>query len=195
MVEADAAVARSPLAGWTDAFAALPSVVQIAEVPFLIQLNVRVDPSGAAATRIGAAIGVELPTVACTAVRSERRQVLWLGPDEWLVLGEPGDVTLERDLRTALGADAGGVTDVCAQRTTLTLSGPAALEVLARGCSIDLHRQVAPAGTCVQTLLARTGVTIVVVDDTATRFLLLVRSSFADYLAAWLVDACAELQH
>jgi sarcosine oxidase subunit gamma len=45
----------------------------------------------------------------------------------------------------------------------------------------------------VQTLLAQTGVTILVRDETSSDFLLLVRSSFAEYFAAWLIDACAEL--
>ena len=65
--------------------------------------------------------------------------------------------------------------------------------MLARGCAVDLDPRVAPAGTCVQTLLARAGVTIVVRDERAGEFLLLVRASFAAYLAAWLVDACTEL--
>jgi sarcosine oxidase subunit gamma len=45
----------------------------------------------------------------------------------------------------------------------------------------------------VQTLLARSGVTIIVRDDSASRFSLLVRASFAGYLADWLVDAATDL--
>jgi sarcosine oxidase subunit gamma len=42
----------------------------------------------------------------------------------------------------------------------------------------------------VQTLLARTGIILQVTGaDSVT---LLVRSSFAEYLAAWLSDACVE---
>ena len=191
----------SPLAEWTDAFAALPRIVRLAEVPFCVQLNLRLAAGGPAAQRVGQVLGGPLPTEPSTAKRYDTRDVLWLGPNEWLVLAEadPGaaaeraQTSIEAALRTAIGADDGAITDVSGQRTVLSLSGPAAAEVLAHGCAIDLHPQVAPAGTCVQTLLARTGVTIVVRDDSATRFVLLVRASFADYLARWLVDACAEV--
>ena len=51
---------------------------------------------------------------------------------------------------------------------------------------------MAPRGTCVQTLLALAGVVLVVRDDTASDFWILVRSSYARYLAGWIVDACTE---
>ena len=198
------AMPRSPLEGWGTAFARLPGQVRIAEVPFLTQLDLRIAPEGAAATAVGRALGGELPVAPCTSTRGTSArgtssrigdvEVLWLGPDEWLVLAAPwrqrelGDL-----LRTAIGGEHGAVVDVSAQRTALSLSGPAAREVLARGCAIDLDPRIAPAGTCVQTLLARTALTIVVRDERASEFLLLVRASFAQYLAAWLVDACTDL--
>lgn len=185
---------HSPLEGWSAAFARLPGDVRIAEIPFLTQLDLRVEPDGPAAEAVGKALDGELPTVPCTASRIGDVEVLWLGPDEWLVLAEPcRQRELEDLLRTAIGDEHGAVVDISAQRTALSLSGPAAREVLARGCALDLDPRVAPAGTCVQTLLARTGVTIVVRDERASEFLLLVRASFAEYLAAWLVDDCTDL--
>jgi sarcosine oxidase subunit gamma len=122
-------------------------------------------------------------------------EVLWLGPDEWLVLAPAGqEKALATSLREAIGGAVGAVTDVSAQRTALELTGPQVREVLARGCSIDLYPGVSPIGTCVQTLLAQTGAVIVVRDETASDFLVLVRASFAQYLASWLVDACAEVR-
>ncbi len=190
---------RSPLEGWNAEFARLTGDVRIAEVPFLAQLNLRVEPGGRAAAAAGKSLGGALPAEPCTASRSSAGgigdvEVLWLGPDEWLVLagpGRPGE--LENLLRAAIGDCGGAVTDVSAQRTALSLSGSAAREVLARGCAIDLDPRVAPAGTCVQTRVARADVTIVVRDERPGEFLLLVRASFAQYLAAWLLDACTEL--
>lgn len=190
---------RSPLAGWAAAFARLPDGVRITEIPFLTQLSLRVEPDGPGAVAVGKSLGGELPAEPCTATRSTAPsagdvEALWLGPDEWLILAGPGrQGELEDLLRAAIGDSPGAVTDVSAQRTALSLSGPAARAVLARGCAIDLDPRVAPAGTCVQTLLARAGVTIVVRDERGGEFLLLVRASFADYLAAWLIDACTEL--
>jgi sarcosine oxidase subunit gamma len=198
-VTAELITPRSPLEGWNAAFACLSGDVRITEIPFLAQLDLRVEPGGRGAAAVGKSLGGELPAEPCTASRSSAGgigdvEVLWLGPDEWLVLAGPGrQGELEDLLRAAIGDSGGAVTDVSAQRTALSLSGPAAREVLARGCAIDLDPRVAPAGTCVQTRVARAGVTIVVRDERAGEFLLLVRASFAQYLAAWLLDACTEL--
>jgi len=168
---------RSPLGDYTDAFAVLP--------------NLRVDPDSAAAAPIGKALCGPLPTVPCTASRLGDADVLWLGPDEWLLLADPGQQqVLAATLRDAIGEEDGYVTDVSAQRTAVALTGPKVREVLASGCSIDLHPKATPLGSCVQALLAQTGV---VRDEDAAGFLLLVWASFAGYFADWLVDACTEL--
>jgi sarcosine oxidase subunit gamma len=105
------------------------------------------------------------------------RTVLWLGPDEWLVLGGH-----EEDYPEAAAA-----VDVSANRVALELSGPDAAEVLAQGCSLDLHPSVFAPGSCAQTLLARAQVILVRPEE--RRFLVLVRPSYAPYLRAWLADA------
>lgn len=190
---ADFSRRRSPLARYGTALAGLPIVVQ--ERPFLCQLNVRVDPDSVEAERVAKALGGVLPIVPCTAVRLDEVEVLWLGPDEWLLVAPGVDrEALTATVRDAIGSGDGAVTDVSAQRTALQLTGPLVREVLARGCSIDLHPAATPAGSCVQTLLAQTGVILVVREETASDILVLVRASFAEYLADWLIDACTELR-
>ena len=189
---ADIASRHSPLAGRSGELAGLP--IGARELPFLTQLNVRLDATSPAAIAVAAVLGGPLPTVPCTASRFGEFEVLWLGPDEWLVLAPPGrETSLAAGLREAIGSCDGAVTDVSAERAALELTGAHVREVLARGCSIDLHPKVTPIGSCVQTLVARTGVVIVVHDDSASDFLVLVRASFADYLASWLIDACTEV--
>ena len=95
-------------------------------------------------------------------------------------------------LRSAAGSEHASVVDVSAQRTTLLLGGPRVRDLLALGCAVDLHPRSFAGGDCVQTLLALTGVTILVRDDAASDFLVLVRASFAGYLAAWLTDAAQD---
>ncbi len=190
---ADTQHRRSPLTDYAAAFAGLP--IGARELPFRTQLNLRVDPDSAAPAAIGKALGGPLPTMPCTASRLGDTDVLWLGPDEWLLIAERGqEQTLGDTLREAIGAEDGAVTDVSAQRTAVALTGPKAAEVLAKGCSIDLHPRVTTIGSCVQTLLAQTGVVIVVRDELASDFLLLVPASFASYFGDWLIDACTELR-
>ncbi len=85
------------------------------------------------------------------------------------------------------------VTDISAARTVLRISGPAARQVLAHGCALDLATM--PPGSCAQTMLAQCAV-ILAVDGQAgsptDSIAILVRSSFAGHLARWLLLTAPE---
>lgn len=188
---ADPQLRRSPLAHCDEMFAALRGVT-IREVPFLVQVSIRVGLDSAARGPLEEVLGTKLPADPGTSMRSAQLEVLWLGPDEWLAVAHPGSrPDLYEELRLATGSAPAAV-DVSAQRTCVAISGATAAELLSRGCAVDLHPSVSPAGTCVQTLLARAGVILLV--DGPSQYRLLVRSSFADYVARWLCDAGAEYQ-
>ncbi|GHB51165.1 sarcosine oxidase subunit gamma [Streptomyces viridiviolaceus] len=182
----------SPLAAWQDDLAQLPTGVQARELPFLTQLTLRVQPGSTAAKAVEAVLDVTLPGPV-SAEMSGDVKVLWMGPDEWLLVAPDGrQDDLLAQLRSAVGDEFATVTDVSAQRTTLALSGHLVRTVLAQGCAIDLDPRVTPVGSCLNTLLAQAPVTLVVRGEAASDVWLLVRSSFASYLATWLVDACTE---
>ncbi|MET7655934.1 sarcosine oxidase subunit gamma family protein, partial [Streptomyces sp. NPDC005486] len=65
-------------------------------------------------------------------------------------------------------------------------------DLLAHGCSLDLHPRAFGPGRCAQTTLARTQIVLVARDETRAGFWVLVRSTFAGYLADWLLDAATE---
>ncbi|MFI6654424.1 sarcosine oxidase subunit gamma [Streptomyces sp. NPDC050523] len=188
---------RSPLARDAGRLAAATrtarGAIRLAELPFLTQLNIRLDAKGAAADAVGLALGLQLPLEPNTVVRAGELTALWLGPDEWLVVGPPGgQADLEARVREAAGEEPVSVTDVSAQRTTLLVAGPRARDLLAHGCSLDLHPRAFGAGRCAQTTLGRTQVVLVARDEPRAGFWVLVRSSFAGYLADWLLDAATE---
>ena len=183
--------AYSPLEG-----VRLPARVR--ELPYLAQVDLRADPTDAALmARLTSVIGARPPTEPNTAVVSDdgTRHVLWLGPDEWLILGEPGSASaLEAAVCDAIGEGRGAVVDVSANRTTLSVSGPRARELLAFGCSLDLDPPRFGPGRCAQTMLARANVIIAPVGPPEEpSFRVLVRPSFAAYLAEWLTDAAVGL--
>jgi sarcosine oxidase subunit gamma len=198
---------NSPLGGWR---AGSPDRVLLAEVPFLAMVNLRVDPAGPLAGRIAAALGVELPTEPNTVADSGAASVLWLGPDEWLVVGPDGTAPdLVEALRGVLAGARGSAVDVSANRTTIEISGRYGRDVLEQGCPLDLHPRAFGPGQCVQTMLARAQVVLWqpgvarggalggaggdgAADPAEPVYRALVRGSFADYLAAWLTDAAGE---
>ncbi|GGN64997.1 sarcosine oxidase subunit gamma [Streptomyces albiflavescens] len=188
---------RSPLAQVADRLAAATrtsgGAIRLAELPFLAQLNVRLDAKGAAAAAVGLALDLPLPLQPNTVVRAGELTALWLGPDEWLLVGPPGsERDLESRIREAAGEEPVSVIDVSAQRTTLLVTGPRAHDLLAHGCPLDLHPRAFGAGHCAQTTLGRAQVVLVSRDEPRAGFWVLVRSTFAGYLADWLLDAATE---
>ncbi len=198
---------RSPLAHRAAALAELTGGVSLIELPYLAQVSLRVDPASEAAARVEQALGLSLPAAGSVnsvlvgevdgVLAGQVRSVLWLGPDEWLVIGADGDtVDLVDLLIEALADSPGSVVDVSANRTTLVLSGPRARDVLEKGCTLDLHPRTFSAGRCAQTTFARGHLLLWQTgaegEDAGPVYRLLVRGSFADYFADWLLDAAAE---
>jgi sarcosine oxidase subunit gamma len=187
------AVRRSALADYTDRFAALTAASRgelfIREHPFVSQVNLRADPKDAGLLqRLASILGFELPIVPNTVGSREERRALWLGPDEWLVVGPDGQqAALEQALRDGLNGAFGSIVDVSANRTLLGVRGPKARELLAHGVSLDLDVRSFGPGRCVQTSLAKAQVIIERPDESV--FHLDVRTSFASYVADWLLDA------
>lgn len=136
----------------------------------------------------GSALGCILPLRANTVETTAGRTVVWLGPDEWLVLGEPGQEGAIADaLEVALAGQHVSVVDVSGNRALLRLEGDGARGVLEKGCSLDLHPRKFTPGCSAQTLLARAQV--ILVARGADAYDILPRRSFAPYLRAWLEDA------
>ncbi len=190
---ADTLVPISPLHNLTERFVAQPESAKLAEEAFTAMADLWVDPAGPGGATVAAVIGADLPSTPGTSVNTPSVTVIWLGPQEWLVTTQTrSSVELEAELQEAVRRHGGAATDVSAQRTVIRLSGKYARLVLSKGCSLDLHPSVYPEGTAQQTMLALAAVVIVALDDVGTDYRLLVRSSFARYLAEWLLDASAE---
>lgn len=156
--------------------------VVLEHVPFLAQVDLRVDPHDAGRAPY------PLPLEPNTTWEDGPRAALWLGPDEWLILGRPGDgEAIVSELRSALEGVHHSVVDVGANRVALEISGRRSKEVLSKGCSLDLDpRGGWSPGRCAQTLLARVPV---ILQERADTTGILVRPSFANYLVDWLIDA------
>jgi sarcosine oxidase, subunit gamma len=166
--------ARSPLHGRSAGLAAAGA----AEVAFLAQLTLRADPA------LAARLPLPLPLDPNTWTAGGGREALWLGPDEWLVVGPPGSApAVAAELHRALDGEHHAVVDTSANRTAVELAGAGRFELLAQGCGLDLHRRAWRPGRCAQTLLFRVPV-LLQERDRATR--VFVRASFAAHLADWL---------
>ena len=133
-----------------------------------------------------AVTGADLPVKPNTTSDAGSFRLLWLGPTEYWVTAPVGsEEKLVADLRQALTGQHAAVIDVSESRTVISLSGPDAREVLARGCSLDFNPRVFGPGQCAQTGLTKANVLIDQRDATPS-YDIYVLKSFADYLWQWL---------
>ena len=159
--------------------------------PPLIQLCLRGDGRRGFQGAVRRALGVAPPTRANTASVEGDVSILWLGPDEWLVVATQARATLLADLESALDGLHALVSDVSHSRIVLGLAGRNAREVLLKGCSLDLDPVAFATGQCAQAPLARAHVLLHQVGETPA-YHVYVHRSFADYVYAWLHDAASE---
>lgn len=186
----------SPAAPLGEAFesGSVQGVVELREVSFLTMVGLRVDRNSDAGQRIAGVTG-GLPAACGGVSGTGDTSVLWLGPEEFLVVAPTeaheslgGD--LIQALREALADGAGQVVDLSANRTTFELTGPRARAVMEKGCSLDLHPRVLSAGTALSTEIGN--IPVVLWKTGEESFRIFPRASFADFLGRWLLDAMRE---
>lgn len=164
--------ARRPLAG----LAAELGRLDADELPFVAQIDVRAEPSAAEA--------LGFPSRPNTTSPWRHADVLWLGPDEWLIVAQPGRVPELLDtLGTALGSTHHSVVDVSANRAVFEMRAPDRYVRLAIACPLDLHPRSWGPWRCAQTVFGSAPVMLQERDD-ATR--VFVRPSFAAYVISLL---------
>jgi sarcosine oxidase subunit gamma len=134
----------------------------------LAQVDLRADPS---------VLPLDPPQPNTTTTWNGR-DVLWLGPDEWLVVGELGtEGSIHRELADVMAGHHHSVVDVSANRVVFDLTD--GLDLLSGGCGLDLDPSHWRPGMCAQTLFGQAQVILHQLDERTTR--VFVRPSFADY--------------
>lgn len=149
-------------------------------------VNLRGNPDDAAfRDGVSLALGLALPTQACTSVTNESHRLVWVGPDDWFVIGPKGEAaTIQARLRQALAGQHFAVTDVSSGYTVLHLSGTPVRDVLAQGCPLDLHPRQFGTGSSAGSLFFKASVWLWQTDE-APVYEMLVRNSFRGYV--WLM--------
>jgi sarcosine oxidase subunit gamma len=119
-------------------------------------------------------------------------RVLWLGPDEWLVVAEGEALDLLPRLERAAAGRRAAIVDLSSSRVVVQIAGPRARALLETGCGLDLHPRAFAASRCAQTLLHRVPVIFDQVSD-APVYRLFIRRAYAGWLRRVLIDAAAGL--
>lgn len=152
-------------------------------------LNLRGDAQNAKfANAVKKVAGFAPPDLPNTTAGDDPK-VFWLGPDEWLLVGAGTAVKgYSTALNKALHREFAAVNDLSGGLICYRLSGDRARDLLAGGCTLDLHASVLASGKCAQTGLAKASVLLSGSAD-GNGYDIFVRRSFSDYLWQWLVHA------
>jgi sarcosine oxidase subunit gamma len=168
----------------------------MAERPFLGKFILRADPA-LVLDLVHGAIGLKLPLAALSSATAGDTSVLWLGPDEWMVLTAPDEA--DRRLaaaRAALAQVHHQLVDVSDYYTIIEAAGPKAREALAKLTTLDLHPRAFKAGMVAGSMFAHANALLWQTTDDAAgagpAFRLIIRWSMADYLWCQLAEAGRE---
>lgn len=137
-------------------------------------------------------LNLDLPTQPCTCVANSLHRLVWVGPDDWFVIGPKGQASaIEAALQQALAGQHHAVTDVSGGYTVLRLSGAPVRDVMAQGCPLDLHPRVFGVGSSAGSLFFKASIWLWQTDALPV-YEMLVRSSFRGYVWLMLERAAQE---
>ena len=117
---------------------------------------------------------MDLPRDPCRARDLAGGTALWLGPEEWLLLG-------------AADFQADSVVDVSHAFAGLDVTGALAADTLNAGCPLDLDLAAFPVGMCTRTILGKAE--IILWRRDAEWFRIEIARSFAAYVLAFLRES------
>lgn len=168
--------------------------VSVRSLPFAGGVAVRGKPDDEAfLAAVRRATGLDLPLAAGGVAEVEGYRALWLGPDHWLVAcGDGEGALLAERLQAGFGALFAAAIDVSGARARLRLSGPAAADLLATGCRLDLDPAAFGPGRCVQTPLGNVTAIIHCVEMEPPTYDVYVARSMAMSFWRWLEHAGRE---
>lgn len=132
--------------------------------------------------------GTALPGAANT-VSNGSCSIYWIGPDECL-LRSGADDDLENRLHQALSGLKASCTDLSHGYVMFSMSGHDCVNLLAKGCTLDLRNRSFAKRACAQSAISKASVLICRTGP--GNWDVIVRRTFAEYLALWMRHAGRE---
>jgi len=136
-----------------------------------------------AVASLSSALGVALPTKPKASATGSGITALWLGPEEWLLIGPEGTDFV------ALAAKADvfhSAVDVSHRNIAIMVTGPGARATVNSACPHDLTEASFPVGACVRTVFGK--MEIVLYREAEQTYRVECWRSFADYCFGMLAE-------
>ena len=163
--------------------------IELSEILHLGKLNIRCN--SIYRDKVGKLIQCDLPLEPNYMSNKAGRFAISLGPDEYLILAEPGgENQLEKILNSSNIAKHISVVNVSDAFCAILLSGKKVREFLSKGCPIDLDPNSFQENQSAQCDIALANVILLCLEK--NEFICICRTSFANYLLDWCCDAGQE---
>ena len=169
--------------------------IKIQELPFVDKINLRLDPNNNDYMSIcGKILGTLLPTEPNTYVQNEKVKIIWLGPDEWMIINDQENELFIK-LKNELGDLEASVTDVSENRTINRLTGKKIITLLSKFLVLDIEKNLGTQLYCAQTLFVKVPILLVRNDDSNQIPVIdiFINRSHANYIYNLLVDGTKNL--
>lgn len=158
----------------------------------VLHLSLRAG-EGAARKAASDAFGLTLPEKPGTAAEQGARCAMPVAPNEWLLTAADtgGESAALADTLANAAGGAGAVNDVSQGRVVIRIGGPAARDVLAKACPVDLHPRAFGENACAVTVMAHVTAAVRRVGG-GDEFDIYAARGFALHFWQWLTRASAE---
>jgi len=168
--------------------------IKIKELSFVKKINLRLDPNNKdCISSCGEILSTMLPKKANTySVNAINEKVIWLGPDEWLIVSDDDNAFLK--LLKKIGNLEVNVTDVSENRTIIRIRGKYIYVLLSKFLVLDLEKNLSTSSSCAQTLFVKVPVLLVRNHHNGTPEIdIFANRSHTNYIYRLLVDGTKNL--
>ena len=132
--------------------------IKFQELPFMTKINLRGNPNDKKfLSSTSKVLNTTLPIRTNTYIKINSLKIIWLGPDEWLIIDEKEDdkEDLFSKLENSIGSQNASVTDVSENRTIIRIMGTNIFILLAKFLTLNLDNSLNSNSSVAQTLFIK----------------------------------------
>lgn len=135
--------------------------------------------------------GFVAPPTPNSMTKKGKNRAIWLGPDETLLIcGTNQEAKIHKNISQSFEKKHFAATIISDALRLYDLKGKYVRDMLAKGCSLDLHHTIFIKGQSAQTQIGHAQV--ILACENQHHIILICRTSFSDYMETWLKDASLE---
>ena len=171
--------------------------IRIQEIAFSNKINIRINPKSHHMSICGKILDALLPLKPNTYSENQSVKIIWLGPDEWIMLDNSKNINdnLFKELNTQIGDYESSVTDITETKTIIRISGEKIYTLLSKFLVLDLENNFKTESSCAQTLFVKVPIILLKnhKNSNIPEIDIIVNRSHAKYVYDLLIDGSQNL--